>query len=144
MSRISLILKEQSNAMKYVWYIYIITLLSLGIARMIERILKDSGGFSSQYLPLLLIAILSIGVYASINNKPLLKSWFWKFFYWLSIVISFSITAFALYLAMFKGIGIFPWLLVPILITLFLIPAQIKIKEYGFKSPEVWLLSDKT
>ena len=136
-------MNRQSDAMKYVWNIYIITLLSLGVVRMIERILKDSGGFSSQYLPLLLIAILSLGVYGSINNKPLLKSWFWQCFYWLSIVISFSLTTFALYLATFVGVSALPWFLVLIFITLLLIPAQIKINEYGFKSPEVWSLSDK-
>ena len=124
--------------MRHIWYLYIFTLLSLGIARTAERILRDSGGFASQYLPLVLTLIFSIGVYACTNSKPLFKRWFWKSFYWFSIVLSISLLGFVVYLGLAGGSNSLSWSAILILVFLFLIPAQVKIKEYSFKSPQIW------
>ena len=124
--------------MKYIWNIYIFTMLSFGIARTAKRIFRDSGCFSRQYLPLILSAIFGLGVYGCINKKPLFKLWFWKAFYWFSIIISFSLLAFALYFALAVGGSSLLWSGLLVLVCLFIITAQVKIIEYCFKSPQVW------
>ena len=124
--------------MKYIWYIYLFLILSLGFARTAERIFSESGGFSSQYLPLIFSAILSFGVYGSIKKKPLFILWFWQALYWFSIILSLSLLAFALYLALVEGASSLKWSGVIVFSALLIIPAQCKIKAYSFKSPDIW------
>jgi hypothetical protein len=103
-----------------------------GAARLVERLLKDSGGFSSQYLPLILSVIFSLGIYGSINQKPLFKLWFWKSFYWLSLILSMAMAVFAVYLIV-TGKSL-QWPAAIFLAVMFILPAQIKIRIYTFKS----------
>ena len=122
--------------MRYIWHFYIFLFLAFGVARLVDRLLKDSGGFSSQYLPLILSVIFSFGVYGSINQKPLFKIWFWKSFYWFSLILSMSLAVFSAYLIM-AGNSL-QWSVVIILAVVFIIPAQIKIRVYAFKSKACW------
>jgi len=124
--------------MKLSWNVYLFTLLSMGLARTMERIVHDSGGIASQYLPVFCCSIFSIGVYGAINNKPLLNLWFWKCFYMFSIMMSISLSLFALYLALVADGSSLLWSGIIIFVLLFIIPAQIKIKDYSFKSPQIW------
>ena len=122
--------------MRYIWHFYILLFLAFGVARLVEKLLKDSGGFSSQYLPLILSVIFSLGVYGSINQKPLFKLWFWKSFYWFSLILSMSLTVFATYL--FAVGNSLLWSVVIVFAVIFIIPAQIKIRIYAYKSKECW------
>lgn len=122
--------------MRYIWDFYIFLLLAFGVARLVERLLKDSGGFASQYLPLILSVIFSLGVYGSINQKPLLKLWFWKSFYWLSLIMSMSLVTLAAYLLV-VGSSLL-WSVVIVLVVTYIIPAQVKIKIHVFKSKACW------
>jgi len=122
--------------MRYIWHFYIFLFLVTGVARLVERLLKDSGGFSSQYLPLILSVIFSLGVYGSINHKPLFKQWFWKSFYWFSLLLSISLAVFATYL--FVVSDSLQWTVVIVLAVIYIIPAQMKIREYAFKSKVCW------
>lgn len=109
----------------------------LGIPKTAERILRDSDGFASQYLPLMLAVILSLGIYDCVNSKPLFKRWFWKSCYWFSIVLSIFLFGFAVYIGVTVGSNSLSWSSILILEFLFLIPAKVKIKEYSFKSPHI-------
>ncbi|PCH61955.1 MAG: hypothetical protein COC19_03675 [SAR86 cluster bacterium] len=122
--------------MKYIWHFYIFLFLAFGVARLVERLLKDSGGFSSQYSPLIVSVIFSLGVYGSINQKPLFKLWFWKSFYWLSLILSVSLLVFATYLLVV--VSSLQWPVVIVLAVIFIIPAQVKIRIYAFKSQLCW------
>ena len=128
----------KSRTMKFVWYCYIFLLVSLGVARAVERILKDSGGFFSQYLLLILAVIFSIGVYGCINKKSVFTLWFWQCFYWISLLLSLLFVTFALYVIFIMQDSSVFWTILLILAVVFLIPAQIKIRQYGFKQPEYW------
>ncbi|MDC6451144.1 hypothetical protein PQY67_13245 [Pseudomonadales bacterium] len=98
--------------------------------------LKDSGGFASQYLPLILSVIFSLGVDDSINQKPLLKLWFWKSFYWLSLIMSMSLVTLAAYLLV-VGSSLL-WSAFIVLAVTYIITAQVKIRIYVFKSKACW------
>ena len=106
------------------------------VARLVERLLKDSGGFASQYLPLILSVIFSLGVDDSINQKPLLKLWFWKSFYWLSLIMSMSLVTLAAYLLV-VGSSLL-WSAFIVLAVTYIITAQVKIRIYVFKSKACW------
>jgi len=84
--------------------------------------LRDSGGFASQYLQLILAVIPSLGIYACVNSKPLFKQWFWKSFYWSSIVLSIPLLGFAVYLGLAVESNSLSWSGILILAFLFLIP----------------------
>jgi hypothetical protein len=122
--------------MRYIWHFYIFIIVAFGVARLVERLLKDSGGFSSQFLPLILSVIFSLGVYGSISQKPLFKLWFWKSFYWFSLMLSISFAVFATYL--FVVGNTFHWPVVIVLAVIYIIPAQVKIRTYAFKSKVCW------
>jgi hypothetical protein len=122
--------------MRYIWHFYILLLLAFGVARLVERLLKDSGGFASQYLPLILSVIFSLGVDDSINQKPLLKLWFWKSFYWLSLIMSMSLVTLAAYLLV-VGSSLL-WSAFIVLAVTYIITAQVKIRIYVFKSKACW------
>ena len=113
--------------MRYIWHFYILLLLAFGVARLVERLLKDSGGFASQYLPLILSVIFSLGVDDSINQKPLLKLWFWKSFYWLSLIMSMSLVTLAAYLLV-VGSSLL-WSAFIVLAVTYIITAQVKSKN---------------
>ena len=122
--------------MRYIWHFYILLLLAFGVARLVERLLKDSGGFASQYLPLILSVIFSLGVDDSINQKPLLKLWFWKSFYSLSLIMSMSLVTLAAYLLV-VGSSLL-WSAFIVLAVTYIITAQVKIRIYVFKSKACW------
>ena len=122
--------------MRYIWHFYILLLLAFGVQRLVERLLKDSGGFASQYLPLILSVIFSLGVDDSINQKPLLKLWFWKSFYWLSLIMSMSLVTLAAYLLV-VGSSLL-WSAFIVLAVTYIITAQVKIRIYVFKSKACW------
>ncbi|MEW6997448.1 hypothetical protein AADZ86_07075 [Colwelliaceae bacterium BS250] len=122
--------------MRYIWHFYIFLFWVFGAARLVDRLLKDSGGFSSQYLPLILSVIFSLGVYGSINQKPLFKLWFWKSFYWFSLILSISLAVFATYL--FVVGNSLQWSVIIFLAVIYIIPAQIEIRKYAFKSSACW------
>lgn len=113
-------------------------MLSLGLVRAIERTFNDKGGFASQYLPIIFCGLFALGVYGRINQKPMFKLWFWKSYYYFSIILSISLLAFALYLALVSKGGVPLWAEALVLVTLFIIPAQFKLKEYCFKTTHLW------
>jgi len=131
-------IKRHGDVMKFSWNIYIFTLLCMGVARTAERLIHDSGGLASQYLPVILCSIFSLGVYGAVNKKILLNIRFWQCFYMFSIMMSISLSLFAFYLAFSVGGSSLLWPAVIVFVILFIIPAQIKIKEYSFKSPQIW------
>ena len=121
---------------KYIWYFYIFLFLAFGVARLVDRLIKDSGGFSSQYLPLIISIIFSVGVYGAINQQPLFKLWFWKSFYWFSLLLSMALFMFAAYVLMVSHSIL--WSVAIFLTAIFIIPAQVKIRMYYFKSKGCW------
>lgn len=124
--------------MKYFWHFYIALLLSLSIGRLVERILIESGGFASRYLPVIAVLILSVGIYGSIKNKPILSRWFWLIVFAISILASALAIAFSAYLALFVGAGAMLGVTLLLLTTVLLIPAQLKLRDYISKTNKYW------
>lgn len=124
--------------MKYFWHFYIALLLSLSIGRLVERILLESGGFASRYLPVIFVLVLSVGIYGSIKNKPILSRWFWLIVFAISLLASALAIAFSAYLALFAGGGAMLGASLLLLATVLLIPAQLKLRNYISKSNACW------
>ncbi len=123
---------------QHIWRGYIILLLAAGAARATEKILTDSGGFASRYLPLIVLMIISLGIYGSIAKKPIFTPLVWKAVFWLSVSVSFTLFALALYLSIIVGGSALTWAAVSILVVAILFPGQLRIKHYAFRMPEVW------
>ncbi|MCV6624880.1 MAG: hypothetical protein OIF38_02215 [Cellvibrionaceae bacterium] len=124
--------------MKSIWYLYIALLLSLGVGRMVERILAQSGGFSSRYLPIIFMLTISVGVYGYINNKPILASWFWKVIFGLTCVLSLSALVYAVVIGLYVGGDVMIWAGLLLLVAVLLIPAMISLQKYSSGDREYW------
>ncbi len=124
--------------MKNFWYLYILLLVSLSGGRMIERILSESGGFSSRYLPLIATVLISIGIYGCMNNKPVLKRWVWRTVFTSTAFLSLAALVFSAYLVIFVGGSSVTSVGLLLLVVIILIPAQIKLRKYYLKSSGYW------
>lgn len=124
--------------MKYFWHFYILLFLSLGVGRMIEKVVAESGGFASRYLPLIAVLVLSVGIYGSIKNKPILYRWLWLAVLAFSSIASLMAIAISAYLAFSVGSGALRSIALLLSIAFLLIPAQIKLKNYASKANGCW------
>lgn len=123
---------------KTIWYAYSIVLILLCSGRMIERILADSGGFASRYLPLALALVVVLGIYGSINGKPFLKPWFWRLIYLFLMVISIVGCIYSIYLLALVGGGSTLGAIGMLMAALMLIPGVLRLKLYAKMPNEFW------
>ncbi|TKB57594.1 hypothetical protein [Ferrimonas aestuarii] len=123
--------------MKTVWFIYIFILLSCGMGRMIERIVVDSGGFASRYLPLVVMMVVSSGIYGSVNNRPIFKRGFWLVISFFLMTTAFIGLVFCCYLV-FAGVANAKSAALIMSLSVLLLPAILKIKKYCSKSNPIW------
>lgn len=121
--------------MKCAWFTYLSLLVLAGAARLVQKVMADSGGFASRYTPLLIAAVLVVGVLGHIYQKPLGRAWFWQLLFWLSVTVSTSAIAFSFYLALIAGP--FDLVFILMLFTLALIRAQWRVWQY-FRSKSIW------
>lgn len=124
--------------MKYAWFVYIGFLVTAGAARLVERIMMESGGFASRYLPLLLTITFACGIYQCIQNKAVLSRWVWAIVYGLSIVSATSAFLFSLYLALLVGNVSMFGIVILFMTSLALLPAVFKLKRYSAKTNPIW------
>jgi hypothetical protein len=125
-------------AVRISWTVYIGLLLLIGLGRMLERILADRGGFASRYLPALAAGIICTGIYGALSRKRILWPCLWQLVFWISVVASVLLVGFAVFLLVQNGrTPLFVFALIGAAIAL-PIPAQIKIREYAFKSADIW------
>ena len=121
--------------MKYVWSIYIGLLLGLGFVRMGQKILTETGGFGSRYGPLILAAILALGVFGAVFQKPLARRWVWKAVFWLLAISSVGLFVLAVYVlsgGAYQPAGLILGILVVLL------PGQWQLFGYVYRSSSLW------
>ena len=123
--------------MRLVWISYCAVLLVLALARLIERIWIDSGGFFSRYLPLILTLVMVIGIYASLKQRRLFVRGFWLSVVATVALIIVSASLLFIYLGVtshWGSMGV--WLL--LLSALVLIPGAWRLRTYSAKSNPIW------
>lgn len=120
---------------KLFWWLYIIFILSVGYGRMIERLVKSSGGFWSQFGPAIGATILAIGLIYWLQSKRILNQWAWRGVLICLVLIQLSAIAFAVYLLATSVIGPAAMLT---LAALSLVPANIALFQYACRSPDLW------
>ena len=114
---------------------YISIFMILGCARMIERITKDSGGFWSQFGPLICATLVGIGIVSWRRKTAAINLWFWRAVH---AIIGFAFVvslAFSLYLTATSAYAVAGRLFI---ITLILAPAFYGLFQYSYRSPAVW------
>ncbi|MCH2056579.1 MAG: hypothetical protein MK214_08230 [Thalassotalea sp.] len=124
--------------MKYAWFIYIGLLVTAGATRLVERIMMESGGFASRYLPLLLTITFAFGIYQCLQNKAVLSRWVWVFVYGLSIASAAGAFLFSLFLAFAVGSVSLVGIVILLITSLALLPAVYKLKGYAAKDNPIW------
>lgn len=124
--------------MKYAWFIYIGLLVIAGAARLVERIMMESGGFASRYLPLLLTVTFAVGIYCCLQNKAVLARWLWVIVFGLSVFSAAGAFLFSLFLALSLGSVSLGGIVILLLTSLALLPAVFKLKRYSAKVNPIW------
>ena len=102
---------------------------------MLERLIKDSGGFWSQFGPAIGTTILAIGVIFWINNKAFLNAWVWRVVHASLAFGQLLGVLFAVYLA---GIGVYAAAGLALSFSVLLIPAYFALYRYSYRSAELW------
>lgn len=120
---------------KLFWWLYIMFVVSVGYGRMIERLVKSSGGFWSQFGPPLGATILAIGLIYWLQSKPILHQWAWRSVLICLVLIQLSAIVFAVYLLGISVIGPAGLL---ILAAFTLVPANVALYQYAYNSPDLW------
>ena len=110
--------------MKYLWSIYVSLLLILGIGRMVQKIITETGGFGSRYGPLLLAAIVALGVLGYVFQRPIARHWVWKGVFWLLAVVSVGLLLLGVYLLFSVGPGAYPGVGLIMGLLVVLLPGQ--------------------
>lgn len=82
------------------WYFYAGIVLSIGIARFVERSLLDSGGVASRYGPLLAATIIVYAVFCWLRNVQRPGPLFWRCVGALFMLAQLAGWVFATYLVM--------------------------------------------
>lgn len=121
--------------MKYVWFVYIGLLLLLSFERMAQKIITETGGFGSRYGPVMVAAIIAVGVLGYVFQKPIARRWVWKAVFWLLAIASVGLFALGVYL-LFTGSYQPAGLTLGIL--LLLLPGQWQVFGYAYRSSPVW------
>ena len=117
------------------WWLYIAVICAVGYGRMFERIVKGSGGFSSQFGPPIGAMILAIGLIFWLKNKSFLSVWVWRGVHACVILVQSLAVVFAAYLV---GTGVYAPAAVMLSLSVLLIPAYIALREYSYRSSVLW------
>lgn len=120
------------------WWLYILFVCALGYGRMIERLVKSSGGFWSQFGPPIATTVLVIGLVCWIYDKRILSQYVWRGVLALLALAQLTAFVFAIYLL---GAGVYLPAGLMLLISIALVPAGAALYRYSWNSPHLWIRS---
>jgi hypothetical protein len=115
----------------------------LSVARLIERIAIDSGGFASRYLPIIVVSIICTGIYHCLENKAFLHQVFWQVIYWILIVVNIMSVGSIVIVSLYQLNHLWVDALLLIGISFLLFPALIKIRQYA-NLTRIWQPATRT
>ena len=117
------------------WWLYSAAICAVGFGRMLERLVIESGGFWSQFGPLIAAVVLAAGIIGWLDGRRLLNVWLWRILHLCLVFAQLLAVLYATYIGVF---GIYlPAALVFALAT-FLLPASIALFRYAYRSRELW------
>ena len=117
------------------WSIYVLLLVGLGAARLVERVARDSGGFASRFGPLIAVIVVSIGIIAWLQGRRLMYRWFWCAMFGLIVIVQLSSLLYGSFLLLSANTG--PAGIVGG-VALVLVPAAYALFQYGYRSTGIW------
>lgn len=123
---------------RWYWWLYIAVICAVGYGRMLERLIKGSGGFSSQFGPPIGAMILAIGLIFWLKNKSLLNVWVWRGVHICVVLVQSLAVVFAAYLA---RTGVYTPAASVLFLSVLLVPAHVALRQYSYRSPELWTVS---
>ena len=121
--------------MKHGWSLYICVLLVLALARMTQKIVTETGGFGSRYGAVILAAILAVGVFGHVSQKPIVHRWLWVAIFWLLAISSAGLSILAGSLVL-EGSYRLAGLILGVL--LMLAPGLWQLFRYAHRSSSLW------
>lgn len=119
------------------WTIYALALAGLGLARTIEKITRDSGGFPSRYGPALGALTVAVGVIAYAWKRPIARAWVWKSVFILLCLAQLGLLTLLGFQIAIDGGPAHVLALIGGAIAL-AIPSQVALWRYGFRSAPIW------
>ena len=105
---------------------------------MIERLVKSSGGFWSQFGPPIAATVLAIGLVCWVYDKRILSQYAWRGVLALLALAQLTAFVFAIYL-LCTGVYLPAGLM--LLVSIALVPAGVALYRYSWKSPHLWIRS---
>jgi len=123
--------------MRYLWWAYVLCVLTLGIGRTTEKIMRDSGGFQSRYGPAIGAIVVAVGVIGYLIHKPIISKWIWRIVLVLTVLAMFGLIALEIITATAAHAPLRIHALIIAGVVL-LIPAQAALYRYAIRSPELW------
>ena len=121
--------------MKHAWSLYVGVLLALGLGRMAEKIITETGGFGSRYGPAILAVTLAIGVLGQVAQKPIARRWIWVTIFWLLAIVSGGLSILAVSQLLERSYRMAGLILG---ILLMLSPGLWHLFRYAHRSPSLW------
>lgn len=121
--------------MKHVWSFYSSVLIVLALARMVQKIVTETGGFGSRYGPLILAGVLALGIVGYVFQTPFAHRWVWMAIFWLLAIVSAGLLILAASLVL-DGLARTAGLIVGILLVL--APGQWQLFRYAHRSSSLW------
>ncbi len=119
------------------WCVYAVVAVALGMGRTIEKVLDDSGGIPSRFGPAAGAIVVGVGVIGYATRAPIGWAWVWKFVFALAILGCVGLIALEVVTLLTSDapLRIHAMILAG---AALLVPAQIGLFRYAFRSPETW------
>jgi hypothetical protein len=122
---------------KHFWLSYSVLLLVLAYGDLCRKLLTDTGGIASRYLPALAITLVVAGITGYCRNKGLFSQHLWRTLFKLLMLAS-CIVMFMMGWWFLSGEQPFSKLLALTVTLLLLSPAEHVLYRYSFESPQLW------
>ena len=131
---------SNKKKIQWYWWLYIAVLCAIGLGRMFERLVKDSGGLSSQFGPPIGVMILGLGMICWLKNTSFLNVWVWRGVHVCVILVQLLAVVFAAYLA---GTGAYAPAALVLSFSVFLMPATNALYQYSYRSSNLWIADQR-
>lgn len=118
--------------------LYIVLLCAVPLAHMAEKIMTESGGIVSRYLPLLVIVLAVFGMVSHQHNQPRLHRIFWLVFFWLLAASAVSAAVYGFILLLWQGSTAQPGASVLLGFAFLLMPLLVSLYRYSRASNRIW------
>lgn len=124
--------------MKIYHWLYIVLILFIGIAQTVNKLMTDTGGVMSQYMPLLVATLLSGATYGLSKQQALLSRLLWLVSFWLLTFSAIGLLVLVFYLAWYLGIDAALQISLLLMAIALMVPGLLALYQYVYYAKAIW------